>query len=86
MQGGSAAHDISQRRRFRKSVGDAICKAVVDESLTDKVWNNEDETRWTVEITQRIKEACKGAAGRAPGAAGVSCWHPAPSSLRQTWR
>jgi hypothetical protein len=33
---------------------------IVDEVLTGKVWNNEDETRWTVEITERIKQACKG--------------------------
>jgi len=51
--------DPTPDQHFRKSVGDAICKQIVDETLTDKEWNNEDETRWTVEITERIKQACK---------------------------
>lgn len=59
-------------RSFRKSAGDAICKQIVDETLADKEWNNEDETRWTVEITERIKQACKGEAYR-KGAAVFVC-------------
>ena len=55
-----AGASVAGSRSFRKSVGDAICKEIVDETLADKEWNNEDETRWTVEITERIKQACKG--------------------------
>lgn len=50
--------------RFHPSAVRKACEKVVKKTLTGKVWTGEEETVWTVSISEDIKAAVKGARAR----------------------
>lgn len=43
-------------QKFSPSAVQAVCEEVVKAVLDGKVWNGEEETVWTVSITEQIKQ------------------------------
>lgn len=44
-----------EEQKFSPPTVTAICKDVMDKMLADKVWTDEEETVWAVQITEQIK-------------------------------
>jgi len=55
-------------KRFSPSAARKVCEDVVRANLEGKAWNNDEETVWTVQITEQVKQRVRGAWRRAGAA------------------